>query len=432
MPRDGTGVYSLPKPPFVANTKISSDDVNSDFSDISAALTQSLSKDGQTPVTGNLNLNSNRITNSADAVSNGDLTPLSQVKTLINTNKSIFYCGTTTTSSSSPYIWNVTNSEITSLYDGLTIQIKLDQVANDPTYLKINNLESVEVRMLNGNNTLFQIIKSLSTNAIYTVVLNISAAGNKTWQFDSSFCAGGKTLRMAPFALFSDSYVNIGSVSGTISAFGGIMNVNSVSTNITGIQTSGMTDGTKVTLYFSASGTLVHSSAFQLPLSQNLTVQSGDWIVFRYFANAWRWENYSRADGKSIGLTNVQNVDQTNANNLTSGAVARARLGSGTADVTTFLRGDGTWALPIKTDGSVGSLVFASLVSGWPASTWYAYPGMTVSGSLLKPCFLTGGEPGIAYSDGAYVGQVQPTLTGTWAALGPLYTGCANLFYRIA
>jgi hypothetical protein len=54
MPRNGSGTYSLPQPPFVPNTVISSSAVNSDFSDIATALTGSVASNGQTPITGAL------------------------------------------------------------------------------------------------------------------------------------------------------------------------------------------------------------------------------------------------------------------------------------------------------------------------------------------------------------------------------------------
>lgn len=47
MPRNGSGAYSLPEAAFIPNTPISSAAVNSDFSDIAAAITASLARDGQ-------------------------------------------------------------------------------------------------------------------------------------------------------------------------------------------------------------------------------------------------------------------------------------------------------------------------------------------------------------------------------------------------
>ncbi len=54
MPRNGTGSYSLPQPPFTPGAVIASTAVNSDLSDIAAALTGSVAADGQTTLTGQL------------------------------------------------------------------------------------------------------------------------------------------------------------------------------------------------------------------------------------------------------------------------------------------------------------------------------------------------------------------------------------------
>ena len=64
MPRSGSGIYSLPAPPspFVNGQTASATDVMTVLNDIATALTGSLAADGQTPMTGTLNANSNSIT----------------------------------------------------------------------------------------------------------------------------------------------------------------------------------------------------------------------------------------------------------------------------------------------------------------------------------------------------------------------------------
>ena len=54
IPRNGSGVYSLPESPFVDGTTISAAPVNNNYSDIATAMTGSVAADGQTPRTGGL------------------------------------------------------------------------------------------------------------------------------------------------------------------------------------------------------------------------------------------------------------------------------------------------------------------------------------------------------------------------------------------
>jgi hypothetical protein len=67
MSRNGSGTYNLPSGnPVVTATTITSTWANTTLSDIATALTGSLAADGQTPATGNLNMNTNQIKNVVD------------------------------------------------------------------------------------------------------------------------------------------------------------------------------------------------------------------------------------------------------------------------------------------------------------------------------------------------------------------------------
>lgn len=62
MARDGSGTYNRAVADYVYDTVISETDVNTEMDDIATALTGSVAKDGQTALTGSLNMNSNKIT----------------------------------------------------------------------------------------------------------------------------------------------------------------------------------------------------------------------------------------------------------------------------------------------------------------------------------------------------------------------------------
>jgi hypothetical protein len=75
MPRNGSGTYSLPASswnPAVTATTIESSAANTTLADLAAAMTQSVSKDGQTPMTGNLPMGNNKLTGLADGTAATD------------------------------------------------------------------------------------------------------------------------------------------------------------------------------------------------------------------------------------------------------------------------------------------------------------------------------------------------------------------------
>jgi hypothetical protein len=79
MSRNGSGTYTLPAGnPVVTGTTISTTWANNTLNDIAATLTDSVAADGQTPMTGDLDLNSNKIVNLAPAAFAGDAVEYSQ------------------------------------------------------------------------------------------------------------------------------------------------------------------------------------------------------------------------------------------------------------------------------------------------------------------------------------------------------------------
>ena len=84
MSRNGSGTYSLPAGnPVVTNTTISSTWANNTLTDLATAMTGSIAADGQTTLTGNLQMNSNKLTGLAVGTTTGDSVEFSQLAALL-------------------------------------------------------------------------------------------------------------------------------------------------------------------------------------------------------------------------------------------------------------------------------------------------------------------------------------------------------------
>ena len=82
MARNGSGTYSPPAGSWtnpVNGQLASSGDWTALLNDITAALTQSVSRDGQSPLTGNLQVGGNKITGLADGTGTGQAITFAQL-----------------------------------------------------------------------------------------------------------------------------------------------------------------------------------------------------------------------------------------------------------------------------------------------------------------------------------------------------------------
>lgn len=127
MSRNGSGTYSLPAGnPVVTGTTISSTWANNTMNDLAAALTDSVAADGQTPMTGNLDLNTNKIVNLVAGSVAGDAIEFAQFKTptftgnvtMTSTGFALIPAGTTAERPVSPANGQIRYNTTTSQFEG--------------------------------------------------------------------------------------------------------------------------------------------------------------------------------------------------------------------------------------------------------------------------------------------------------------------------
>ena len=127
MSRNGSGTYSLPAGnPVVTGTTIASTWANTTMSDLAAALTDSVAADGQTPMTGNLDLNTHKVVNLVAGTASGDAIEFAQFKTptftgdvtITSTGFVLISAGTTAQRPVSPANGQIRYNTTTSQFEG--------------------------------------------------------------------------------------------------------------------------------------------------------------------------------------------------------------------------------------------------------------------------------------------------------------------------
>ena len=127
MSRNGSWVFTLVSGnPVVTGTTIASTWANNTMNDLAAALTDSVAADGQTPMTGNLDLNTHKVVNLVAGSASGEAIEFAQFKTptftgnvtMSSTGFALIPAGTTAERPVSPANGQIRYNTTTSQFEG--------------------------------------------------------------------------------------------------------------------------------------------------------------------------------------------------------------------------------------------------------------------------------------------------------------------------
>jgi hypothetical protein len=175
MSRNGSGTYTLPAGnPVVTGTTIASTWANNTLSDIASTLTDSVAADGQTAMTGNLNLNSNKIVNLATPTLSTDAVTKAYVDTadalsLLKASNLSDVANATTSRTNLSAAKSGANTDITSL-TGLTTPLSVVQGGTGDSSITSNS-----VILGNGSSALSGNLVAPSTSG------NVLTSNGTTW-----------------------------------------------------------------------------------------------------------------------------------------------------------------------------------------------------------------------------------------------------------
>lgn len=209
MARNGSGVYSIPSAnyPAVSGTLITAANRNAVDSDIANALTGSLAANGETPVTGDINMGNNKLTNLPKGTSRTDSASVANIQD--GTGIYVATVGGTAdviTLTPSPAIASYSAGQsfsfIASGNNTTNVTVNVSGLGakaitkNGATALVADDLVANALYIIQYDGTRFQIFSSYNLNATITAAISAALTANlpKIYTASSGAVATGATI----------------------------------------------------------------------------------------------------------------------------------------------------------------------------------------------------------------------------------------------
>ena len=386
MARNGSGTYNLPQAAFVPDTTIEAAPMNSNLSDIGAALTQSISKDGQTAYTASQPMGNNKLTGLAAGTSATDSVNLGQVA-----SGGLNY-GTATGTDT---IAVTLTPGFTAYAVGQSVSFIVAATNTGAVTVNINTIGAGALTWPNGTALA---AGDLVTDALVYVEVKATTPvfHLQTVVTPPVARAGGTmtgTLAFTSAAINEAKGADIASATTTDigAATGNYLDVTGTTT-ITGLGT--VQAGTRRTVTFTGILTLTHNAtSLILPTAANITTAAGDVATFVSLGSGnWKCVVFQRATGQPLaGLlsydSNTLGGDVAMNNTaayFTGPTIAQGSAGTWLASgVVTINAAQGGAVVNVKLWD--GTTVIASTTSTWPSSQTPAVMSFALSGYITSP-----------------------------------------------
>lgn len=325
MPFNGSGVYSAPSLPGSFNPAISGQDAtpadwNTLLADLSNALSQTITSNGESTITQDIPMNSHKFTGVSDATARTQFPSMGQIQD---------GAGVYAADGGTANAMTITLSPALTTYAvGQRFRIKKGSSANTTAVtLNVNGIGAGDVKWPDGSalganaipgSAMFDVeVQDISTPTAPVFHLQtvasppINSGGTVTGTLTMSGAAFNEAVRVD---VASATTCDIGAAASNYVRITG-------TTTITGLGT--IASGARRQVVFAAALTLTHNAtSLILPTGANITTAAGDCAIFESEGSGnWRCISYQRASGAPVTYGAVTNSLGANVNMVTPGTL---------------------------------------------------------------------------------------------------------------